>query len=186
MDPRLRAVCDLMVPNVRENAGLHLYDGLVQDLSPSGVREGLARLLAGRQGPATDHDEAHLRAFEDLARVTFDVVEDHRINPYVHIDNLDLAVYDREYAPAAERADARRRHLLAWPDAVDGALASLDRVAAPTAAGLVRAAGGLGEGLGESDPAEAAALAALQRLVARVQEAAETGDADAALGAETL
>src|SRR5947209_2572876 len=33
MEPRLQAVCDLMVPVVRENAGLHVYDGTIQDLS---------------------------------------------------------------------------------------------------------------------------------------------------------
>src|SRR5438067_434488 len=118
-----------MLPTVRENAGLHVYDGLVQDLSPSGVRAGLARVGTGRPdgGPA-GHDDAHLRAFEDLLRTSFLELEEHRANPYAHIDNLDLSVYDREYAPAPERADARRRHLLAWPEAVDGAIASLGRV----------------------------------------------------------
>jgi hypothetical protein len=35
---RLRAVCDLDVAEVREVAGRHEYDGIVQDLSPDGVR----------------------------------------------------------------------------------------------------------------------------------------------------
>ena len=52
----------------------------------------------------------------------------------VHLDNLDLSVYDREYGPAEARAEARRKHLAAWPEAVDFALASLDRVSRPTAA----------------------------------------------------
>ena len=47
MEPRLQAVCDLMIPLVRENAGLHTYDGVIQDLSPEGVRTGLARLADG-------------------------------------------------------------------------------------------------------------------------------------------
>ena len=41
-----------MVPNVRENAGLHIYDGLVQDLSPAGVRVAVeegARQALGRR-----------------------------------------------------------------------------------------------------------------------------------------
>jgi hypothetical protein len=101
MEPRLRAVCDLMMPVVRENAGLHDYDGAIQDLSPDGVRAGLAR-LPDRTSPA-DHDEAHLRAFEDMLKVSFGELEDHRTNPLVHLDNLDLSVYDREYAPAGER-----------------------------------------------------------------------------------
>ena len=187
MEPRLRAVCDLMVPNVRENAGLHVYDGLVQDLSPAGVRAGLARLGVGRpDGDPDDHDEAHLRAFEDLVRVGFTVVEEHRTNPYVHVDNLDLAVYDREYAPAAERTEARRRHLRGWPDAVEGALTSLDRMAAPTAAALAPATAALAAGLRSDDPVEGPALAAVERLVAHVRTAAERGDPDASLGADVL
>ncbi|MFD7665631.1 DUF885 family protein [Streptomyces sp. NPDC059788] len=53
MDARLRAVCDLMVEQVREQAGLHEYDGHVQDLSPGGIRAGLAEL----GGPSTDTRE---------------------------------------------------------------------------------------------------------------------------------
>src|SRR5438552_18676057 len=115
MEPRLRAVCDLMVSNVRENAGRHEYDGVVQDLSPAGVAAGLARVGAGRGERATDHDDAHLRAFEDLVRVSFADLEEHRTNPYVHIDNLDLATYEREYAPAEARDEARRRHQAGCP-----------------------------------------------------------------------
>ena len=37
MDARVRALCDLLVPTVRESAGRHEYDGVVQDLSPAGV-----------------------------------------------------------------------------------------------------------------------------------------------------
>src|SRR5438067_10400546 len=137
MEPRVRAVCDLMVPSVRENAGLHDHDGASQDLSPDGVRPG----LAGLPSPAApaDHDEAHLAAFEEMLRVGYGELEEHRTNPLMHLDNMDLSVYDREYAPAEERAAARRRHLAAWPEAVDMALASLDRVSRPTAAGLVDA-----------------------------------------------
>ena len=35
---RVRAVCDLDVADVREFSGRHEYDGVVQDLSPDGVR----------------------------------------------------------------------------------------------------------------------------------------------------
>ena len=44
MDSRLRALCDLSVAESREYAGRHEYDGRVQDLSPDGVRRGLAAL----------------------------------------------------------------------------------------------------------------------------------------------
>ena len=180
MDPRLRAVCDLMVPTVRENAGLHEYDGAIQDLSPAGVRTGLARLHDGRTPIEGDH--AHLRAFEQALRVAFGQLEEHRSNPLVHLDNLDLSVYDREYAPADERAEARRRHLAAWPDAVSMALASLDRVSAPTAAALVGAVAGLASGLDERDPVAAAALDAQRRLVAHLERAAAEGNPDPAIG----
>ncbi|MBV8295254.1 MAG: DUF885 family protein [Acidimicrobiia bacterium] len=184
MDARLRSVCDLMVPMMRENAGLHEYDGVIQDLSPDGVRAGLARL----HGPVTpsDHDEAHLQAFEDALRVSLGELEQHRTNPLVHLDNLDLSVYDREYAPAAERKEAGRRHLAAWPDAVDMALASLDRVPAATAAALVAAVRGLASGLDDGDPVAAAGLAAQRRLVAHLEKAAAGGGPDPAIGEEAL
>jgi hypothetical protein len=184
MEPRLRAVCDLMIPNVRENAGLHTYDGVIQDLSPEGVGAGLAR-LAEPSTPA-DHDGAHLQAFEDMLRVSFGELEDHRTNPLVHLDNLDLSVYDREYAPARERETARRRHLQAWPDAVDMALASLDQVSRPTAAALVDAVAGLASGLDETDAVAATAIAAQRRLVAHLKRAAAEGDPDPAIGERGL
>ena len=48
LSPRLRAVCDLDVAEMREYSGRHEYDGQPQDLSPEGVRTGLARLAAAR------------------------------------------------------------------------------------------------------------------------------------------
>ena len=180
MDARVRAVCDLKVAVVRENAGLHEYDGAIQDLSPAGVRGALARLHSS--GAAADHDEAHLAAFEDALRVGFGELEEHRSNPLVHLDNLDLSVYDREYAPVEQRAEARRRQLAAWPEAVDMALSSLDRVPAPTAAALIDAVAGLASGLDEADPVAAAGLAAQRRLVAHLKRAAAEGDPDPAIG----
>ena len=180
MEPRVRAVCDLMIASMRENAGLHDYDGAIQDLSPDGVRAGLAGLPS--PAPPADHDEAHLAAFEEMLRVSFGELEEHRTNPLVHLDNMDLSVYDREYAPAEERDAARRRHLTAWPAAVDMALQSLDRVSRPTAAGLVEAVSGLSSGLDEGDPTEAAAIAAHRRLVAHVKKAAAEGEPDPAIG----
>jgi hypothetical protein len=186
MEARLRAVCDLMIPSVRENAGLHTYDGVIQDLSPDGVRAGLARLAAPSGRATVDHDEAHLQAFEEMLRVSFGELEEHRANPLVHLDNLDLSVYDREYAPAEDREEARRRHLAAWPDAVDMAVASLDRVSQPTAAALVDAVVGLASGLDESDPVAAAGLAAQRRLVAHLKRAAAEGDPNPAIGEQGL
>lgn len=181
MNPRVRAACDLMVAETREYAGLHdLYDGVVQDLSPAGVASGLARLGDGPAEPDA-HDEAHLAAMEAGLRVLFGEIEEHRRNPLAHIANLDLACYDREYAPAEERQEAKRRHLAAWPDAIDMAIEALDRVPAPIAKGLTGAVTGLAAGV-----ADEAALAAHARLVAHMEAAAETGDPDPSLGAAAL
>jgi hypothetical protein len=132
-NPRLRAVWDMSVTEIREYCGRHEYDGRIQNLSPAGVRAGLSRLAetAGDGRLDDDHDEAHLAVFERATQVRFGDLELHRSNPYFHIGNMDLACYDREYAPRADRERARAAHLAAWPEAVDAAIASLDRVPAP-------------------------------------------------------
>jgi len=187
MNPRLSALVALSVPEMRESAGLHELDGTIQDLSPAGVWAALARLGDGPAEP-DDYDEACLRAFEDGARVTFGELQLHRRNPLWHVANLDLACYDREYAPPAERQDARRRHLALWPVAVDMAVEALDRVAAPVAEATLGAVQGLAAGLDtdEDDPVAAAARNALDRLVEHVRGCAEHGPGDPALGADGL
>jgi hypothetical protein len=184
MDGRLRALCDLAVSGVRENAGRHEYDGRIQDLSPEGVKAGLDRL--GGDPLPDAYDEAHLATFEALARLELGELQVHRRNPLLHIAELDLSCYDRDYAPAAERAAARRRHLAAWPDGVDAALASLDAVPAPVAVALAPAARGLAAGLDPAEAVEAAALAAHERLLAHLERAATSGPPDPALGARVL
>ncbi|WP_333767164.1 DUF885 family protein [Streptomyces sp. IBSBF 2435] len=190
MDDRLRAVCDLMMPTVREMAGLHEYDGRVQDLSPDGIRRALAAVDSAKRasGPLDDpHDEAHLAVFEESLRTQYGDLELHRRDPYPHLSNLELACYDREYAPRKERAAARRKHLARWPDAVDAALASLDRVSAPVAAALLGSAHGLAADLDPDQGApEAEALAAHARLIARLEHAAANGDPDPRLGGRAL
>lgn len=183
--PRLRAVADLMQPEVREGAGLHAYDGRVQDLSPGGVRSGLARLGGARL--ADPHDEAHLAAFEAGLRWSFGEHERHRRDPLVHVAALDLACYDREYAPEADRAAARRAHLAAWPDAVDAALESLDAVPAPVAEALLGAVRGLAAAVdADEGPHAERALAAHARLLAHVEGCARHGAPDPAVGAAAL
>jgi hypothetical protein len=183
MNQRLRALSDLSMGSAREYVGRHEYDGRIEDLSPDGVRAALARL---GDGPPEDdpHDEAHLAAFERLARLELGDLELHRANPLYHIAALDVSSYDREYAPAAERAEARRRHLAAWPDAVDAAVEALDRVPAPAASSLLAAAKGLTADLEPEggDPLVERALAAHERLVAHLETAAKEGSPDAALG----
>src|SRR5450432_622528 len=184
MDQRLRAVCDLSLAELREASGLHEYDGLVQDLSPHGVRADLAKL----GGPPLDdaHDEAHLRAFEDNARIVFDKLDMHRRNPVLHLANLDVSCYDREYAPADERAAAKRAHIARWPDAIDMAIDSLDAVAAPVAKALLGAFQGLAAAVDPADAQGSAALAAHARLMLHLQDAAENGSPEASLGAAAL
>ena len=191
LDSRVRAICDLNVAEAREYGGRHEYDGVPQDLSPDGVAAGLSRLASARQsGPAREdpHDEAHLRAFEELQQVMYGDLELHRSNPMYHLGELDLACYDKDYAPETERYAARAAHLAAWPAVIDAAVASLDAIPAPIADSLLGAVRGLAAGIpADADPAaREAALAAHARLVAHVQRAAESGPADAALGPDGL
>jgi hypothetical protein len=191
LTPRLRALCDLQVAGAREYSGRHEYDGRVQDLSRSGVRAGLSQLAAaaGGDAPLVDsHDEAQLAGAARAAEVAFGEIELHRRDPGVHLGNLDLAGYDREYAPAARRDQARAAHLAAWPQAIDAALDALDQVSAPVALALGDAIRGLSAGIpADTDPGvRSAALAAHARLVARIDDAAATGNPDAALGAAAL
>ena len=157
-----------MVSEVREYVGLHEYDGVVADLSPEGVKSRLARLGDGPPEPDA-HDEAHLAAFEERLRAEFGAAELHRRSPMALLAELDLSAYERDYAPAAERAAARRRHMAAWPDAIDAGLASLDQVSAPVARSLQAAVDGLTAGLvadgqDPDDPLVAAARGAHARF----------------------
>jgi hypothetical protein len=200
LDARLRAVCDLTVSDAREFSGRHEYDGVIQDLSPDGVRSGLAALAAASNGHAggaggggggalaDPHDEAHLATFEDRARAELGELELHRKNPMLHLSELDLASYDRAYAPAADRHRAKLQHLAQWPRGVEAALASLDQVSAPVATALLGGIKGLAAGIPADAPAETAEAArvAHRRLVDHLERAAAEGEPDAALGAPAL
>jgi hypothetical protein len=191
LEPRVRAICDLNVAEAREYGGRHEYDGVPQDLSPDGVAAGLARLAAAREGRpdlADPHDEAHLRAFEDLQRLVYADLQLHRRNPIFHLGELDLACYDKDYAPEAERHAARAAHLAAWPAVIDAAIGALDLVPAPVAASLLGGIRGLAAGIpADAEPrARDAALSAHRQLVAHVEQAALNGPPDAALGADAL
>jgi len=191
LTPRLRAVCDLGIAEMREYSGRHEYDGVIQDLSRAGVREGLGHLAAAAAaGPRLDdpHDEAQLAAFEDSTRVALGELELHRRSPAPHLAEMDLACYDRDYAPRERRDRARLAHLAGWPRAVDAAIDALDMVSAPVATALAAGIRGLAAGIPATagEQARGAALAAHARLVAHVDEAAAHGDPDASLGAKAL
>lgn len=187
MDSRLRAACQPFLQSVREEGGRHEYDGQLSDLSPAGV----TAMLAGLGGtPRSDPAlEAHLSAFENLARAWFGDLSVHRWNPDLHMRNMNLIQYEREYAPAAERRAAQRAHLAQWPDAVAMALESLDRVSSPMAAAMVSSARGMHAQIdpaGASDAVAARAHTATDRLVAHLEQAQAYGDPSPALGADNL
>ena len=187
MNPRLANLLDHEMASARESAGMHRYDGQVADLSPSGVRSFVSRLGQGPVEPDR-HDEAHLQAMESGARVYWEELAEHRRNPLVHLENLDLATYDRDYAPEAERHEARRRHLACWPDAIDAAIESLDRVPAPIATSLLGPAAGLAAELvpDDGDAVVANALAAHARLMEHLGQASEHGPPEVGIGAASL
>jgi hypothetical protein len=186
LPPRLRAVCDLLAPEVREYAGRHEYDGSIPDYSPAGVRATLRGLGAGDR-LADDYDEACLTTFERRTRIGFGDLELHRRNPLIHLSALDLADYDREYAPAEQRAAAKLAHLAAWPEAVEAAIEALDAVPAPVATALINVIRGLAAGIpADAGAAGDAAREAHARLVAHIERAAIEGSPDAALGSAGL
>ena len=92
MNQRLRALCDLSMGAVREYVGRHEYDGRVEDLSPERAQAGLARL--GGPPEPDPHDDAHLAAFERLARLELGQLEPHRSHPLYDIAALDVSSYD--------------------------------------------------------------------------------------------
>jgi Bacterial protein of unknown function (DUF885) len=206
VETRLRAVRELMIGSMREDVGMHEYDGVVQDFSAGGVAAGLAALhrptppsrlqRLGLGGPArpVPHDEAHLRAFETGLHWYFGDYQAHRRDPQLHLSNLDLACYDREYAPLPQRAAAKAAHLAQWPAAIDVAVSVLDAVPAPVASALLGSARGLAQPLlepGPEGPVAApdvvqAALAAHGRLVGHLERLAQEGDPDCAVGAHHL
>lgn len=177
---RVRAALDLDVARAREYVGLHTYDGRVQDLSPGGVTAALAALGTGPL-PRDPFDAAVTEIHEDGLRARFAEAQVHRRDPLLHVGAMDLACYDREYAPAEERRRARERHLAAWPAAVDHAVEALDRVPAPVATASLPAVRGLAEGV--DDPK---ALAAVRRFVGHVEAAERDGEPSAALGGDTF
>ena len=185
MNPRLRAIYDLDMTDVRENLGRHEYDGQVADLSPHGVRAGLARLGHGPAEP-DPYDESLLAVGEQHLAIVLGELAEHRRNPLYHLANLDLACYDRPYAPAAERAAARRRHLDGWPDAVDAAVEALDRVPRDVAQAMLGPARGLAAAVDPDEVANEEPLAAHARFVDHLAGFAQDGDPDPALGTDTF
>lgn len=181
---RLDALAPLLLPALRDSAGRHDLDGSVPDLSPDGVSATLRDL----GGPTLDdaHDEAHLRAFEELLRVEYGEAGMHRRSARPLLQALDVSGYSRPYAPEETRAAARARHLQAWPAAIEAGIDALDAVPAPLAEGLLRSVSGVAVGVDADEPGATDALAAHGRLVGHLERFARDGDPDAALGSSTL
>jgi uncharacterized protein (DUF885 family) len=175
-DSRVRAALELDIASAREYVGLHEYDGVLPDLSPDAVAAALTRLGTGPL-PADPFDAAVLDVYEDGLRARFAEAQIHRRDPLVHVSAMDLACYDREYAPFEDRQAAKERHLRSWPDAVDNAVAALDRIPAPVAVATLSSVRGLAAGI--EDPQ---ILAAVARFATHVEKAARDGDPSAALG----
>ncbi len=100
---------------MREYSGRHEYDGQPQDLSPDGVRAGLARLAAARAGgerTPDPHDEAQLAAAEDATQVALARLEQHRRNPLRHLGEFDLAATT---GTTPRRRSGMRRGPSTWP-----------------------------------------------------------------------
>jgi hypothetical protein len=210
LPPRLRAVCDMDVADMRELSGRHEYDGVIQDLSADGVRAALGRLGTGaaeRGGPDRDagrrrgggearepatrpdeaaarQDEAQLAAAEAGMRNRFGAIAQHRRDPILHLEAMDLSCYSREYAPEEQRAQARRQQLAAWPQAAEAAITSLDQVSALAAGALLPAVRGLAAGIGPevTGPLRDRALAAHTRLVAHLERLESSSEVPFALG----
>lgn len=173
-----------MLPALRDGAGRHDLDGDLPDLSPDAVAATLREL--GGPALADAHDDAHLRAFEDLLRVEYGDAAMHRRSARPLLQALDVSGYSRPYAPEAVRAEARARHLRGWPAAIEAGIDALDLVSAPLAQGLLRSVNGVAVGLEVDEPGAADALAAHGRLVGHLERLARDGDPDPALGRDLL
>ena len=151
LTPRLRSVCDLDVAEMREYSGRHEYDGRVQDLSPDGVRAGLARLAqAAADGPPLDdpHDEAHLAAFAGRGPGLPRRPGDAPAQPDPAPGQPGPGLLRPGLRPGRRSGtQARSRHLAAWPEAIDAALESLDQLSAPVADALADGIRGLAAGI---------------------------------------
>ena len=111
----------------------------------------------------------------------------HRRDPFLHIEALDLTSYERDYAPAADRMAARRRHLAQWPAAIGNAISSLDLVPPRVAAAFLGSVRGLRSAILPADGDDGSrAAAALDRLTGHLARRAEQPAADEGLGAQRL
>lgn len=151
--------------SARNDLGLHEYDGMVQDLSPSGVRASLARVGQG-DAPQDSYDQALVNVHERRLRSWYGEQEVHRWNAQLHLQAIDLSGYDRAYAPAQQRTEAAALARALLPEAVDNAIASLDQLSSPGAQAALHTAEQMRNEAGED---------ALARLISHLRVAAHRG-----------
>ena len=123
-------------------AGIHDYDSRYPDHSPDGVRERSAwlrdfdqRLVASvpwKELPTAQRvDFALLRSRLAVARADLDEIKVHSRNPVMPAETALYGIFllmGRPFAPLEERKEALLARLMAVPDYLEGARASLQRV----------------------------------------------------------
>ena len=157
---------------------------------PTAYAPGLAAARRGRRCPTTRTTRRTCGSFEEAPAGPVRRAGAAPPQPADHLSNLDLACYDRDYAPERRAGRApRRAHLARWPEAVEHAIAALDRLSAPVATALLGAVAGLAAGM-PADAGETGARRAERptRAWSRTSSdgARADGDPDAALGAAAL
>ncbi len=189
---RLSNVHKFIVPTLRELSGLHeQYDGKVMDLSDDSVLSMLKELGSGEEPDTNSIERSHLHIYEEGVRFEFIELQAHKTNPFVHLDNLDVSCYDRDYQSASYRFEMKVRHLDAWERAIDQAISTLTNVSAPMARAAVSTLDNMMNAvIGEDLPKQTKDKAAL--ALRRLREHLETFASDsnnkrsAALGRENL
>ena len=186
---RLQAIWNCRCPRSASTPACTNFDGQVQDLSPTGVAALLAQVGHGAPEPDA-HDEASCPPSRRACVPALRSAEIHRWNPLVHLANLDLACYDREYAPSEQSARRPRQPTsLNGPTPIEAAIESLDSVPAPVASGLLSPAqGSLRVSSRTRQARDARACSALPSTVSSAicENAAATGSPDASLGPQKL
>ncbi|HEV2236738.1 MAG TPA: DUF885 family protein, partial [Ktedonobacterales bacterium] len=139
-------------PHLASRAGLHAYDGLAPDLSPSAIRRRIqslvgwgAHLRAAHPTAAawSPHAPLATRDERDLALVEYARAYElfrwrewrqHERDPRFYQSAVDVTHYiKRPYAPLPERLEALARHLAAVPEVLAAARANLRRPVARAA-----------------------------------------------------
>jgi uncharacterized protein (DUF885 family) len=188
-------------PHLASRAGLHTFDGLAPDLSPSAIQRRIQSLVRwgehlraahptaaawSAHAPLTTRDERDL-ALVEYARgyelFRWREWRQHERDPRFYQSAIDATHYvKRPYAPLPERLDALARHLAAVPDVLDAARANLRRPLARAAIEqAIHAYSALAEYYADGLRAHCRAIAAGMDVLGRVERA--IGSAVAAIQA---